>query len=73
MCIRDRARVDTFDHENRFGVFWPMRSYEEVEHPLRLPAHDWHITGLDVNRGYGAAALKGPQFQGAAAAPAKPL
>lgn len=67
------ARVDTFDHEDRFGVFWPMRSYEEVEHPLRLPAHDWHITGLDVNRGYGAAALKGPQFQGAAAAPAKPL
>lgn len=67
------ARVDTFDHESRFGVMWPMRSYEEVEHPLRLPAHDWFITGLDVNRGYDQQALLGPQFGGAAAAPARPL
>ena len=50
-----------------------MRSYEEVVHPLRLPAHDWHITGLDVNRGYDAAALRGPQFTGAAAAAAAAL
>lgn len=64
------AEVDTFDHERRFGVLWPMRSYEEVVHPIRLPAHDWHITGLDVNRGYDADALRGPAFSGAAAAPA---
>ena len=64
------AEVDTFEHSKRFGVLWPMRSYEEVVHPLRLPAHDWRITGLDVNRGYDAAALRGPQFSGAAAAPA---
>lgn len=67
------ARVDTFDHESRFGVMWPMRSYEEVEHPLRLPAHDWSITGLNVNRGYLAQDLLGPQFGGAAAAPAQAL
>ena len=65
------AEVDTFEHTQRFGVLWPMRSYEEVVHPLRLPAHDWQITGLDVNRGYDAAALRGPQFTGAAAAAAK--
>lgn len=64
------AETDTFDHQRRFGVMWPMRSYEEVVHPVRLPAHDWFITGLDVNRGYGAEALRGPQFSGAAAAPA---
>ncbi len=67
------AETDTFEHQKRFGVTWPMRSYEEVVHPLRLPAHDWFITGLDVNRGYGAEAVQGPQFSGAAAAPAAPL
>jgi hypothetical protein len=67
------AEVDTFDHQRRFGVMWPMRSYEEVVHPLRIPAHDWRITGLDINRGYGVDALRGPQFSGAAAAPAAPL
>lgn len=64
------AEVDTYDHERRFGVLWPMRSYEEVVHPLRLPAHDWFVRGLDVNRGYAADALRGPAFAGAAAAPA---
>jgi hypothetical protein len=65
------AEVDTFEHRRLFGVLWPMRSYEEVVHPLRLPAHDWFITGLDVNRGYGADALHEAGFGGAAAAPAR--
>jgi hypothetical protein len=67
------AEVDTFEHRRLFGVLWPMRSYEEVVHPLRLPAHDWYITGLDVNRGYGADALRVAGFGGAAAAPARAL
>ena len=67
------AEVDTFEHQRRFGVLWPMRSYEEVVHPLRLPAHDWHVTGLDVNRGYALDDLAGPQFTGAATAPAAAL
>ena len=67
------AEVDRFEFERRFGVLWPMRSYEEVRHPLRLPAHDWRITGLDVNRGYGPEALAGPVFSGAAAAAAAPV
>ena len=66
------AEVDTFDHERRFGVLWPMRSYERVVHPIRLPAHDWHVTGLDVNRGFTAADVSGPEFTGLAAAPATP-
>ena len=67
------AGAGTFEHALRFGVLWPMRSHEEVVHPLRLPAHDWHITGLDVNRGCDATALRGPQFSGAAAAAATPV
>lgn len=67
------AETDTFDHERRFGVMWPMRSFERVVHPIALPAHDWRITGLDVNRGYPASALNGPSFTGAAAAPALPV
>lgn len=67
------AETDTFDHQQRHGVLWPMRSYERVVHPLNLPAHDWFVTGLDVNRGYAPEALQGPQFTGSAAAPAKKL
>lgn len=67
------AEVDTFEHARHFGLLLPMRSYEEVVHPIRLPAHDWFVTGLDVNRGYGINALRGPQFAGAALAAAKPL
>ncbi len=67
------AEVDTFEHRSIAGVMWPMRSYERVVHPIRLPAHDWRITGLDVDRGYDRAALVGPAFTGLAAAPARPV
>ena len=67
------AEVDTFGHERRFGVVWPMRSFERIVHPISLPAHDWRITGLDVNRGYEASDVTEGSFQGAAAAPAAPI
>jgi hypothetical protein len=65
------AEVDTFEHERRFGVVWPMRSHERIVHPIALPAHDWRITGLDVDRGYASSDVSGATFTGAAAAPAK--
>ncbi len=67
------AEVDWLDFSRRFGVLWPTRFYEEVVHPLRLPAHDWALSGLSVNRGFGLADLRGPNLSGAAAAPAAPL
>ncbi|MEO7058070.1 MAG: hypothetical protein ABI281_13110 [Caldimonas sp.] len=67
------AEVDTFEHRSIAGVTWPMRSYERVVHPIRLPAHDWRITGLDVDRGYDRAAIDGPAFTGLAAAPARSI
>ncbi|MBM4204117.1 MAG: VOC family protein [Gammaproteobacteria bacterium] len=63
------AETDTYEHERRDGILWPMRSFERVVHPLGgLAAHDWRITGLDVDRGYGLADVEGRQFIGAAAA-----
>jgi len=50
-----------------------MRSFERVLHPVGLPAHDWRVTGLDVDRGYAPQDLRGPDFEGAAAAPAVAL
>lgn len=67
------AEVDTFDHERRFGVVWPMRFLERVVHPVAMPAHRWRITGLDVDRGYGPQALAGPAFSLGAQAPARAL
>ena len=67
------AEVDTFDHARHFGITWPMRSFERIVHPIALPAHDWHITGLDVNRGLQWQDVSGPVFTGLAAAPAAPL
>lgn len=67
------AETDTYEHERRDGILWPMRSFERVVHPLGgLAAHDWRITGLDLDRGHGLADVQGPQFVGAAAAPARP-
>jgi hypothetical protein len=67
------AEVDTHEHQRHFGVLWPMRSFERVVHPIALPAHDWRITGLDVNRGYPPDALAGPEFRAGAQRPAAPL
>ena len=38
-----------------------------------LAAHDGHVTGLDVNRGYDVSAPQGAQFSGLALAPAAAL
>ena len=68
------VETDTFDHQRRDGVLWPMRFYERLRRPFpNLPAHEWRVTGLDVNRGYDAGAIRGPGFSGAAVAPARGL
>lgn len=68
------VETDTFDHVRRDGVLWPTRFYERLRRPFpNFPAHDWWVTGLDVNRGLDAASVRGPAYTGAAAAPARPL
>jgi hypothetical protein len=68
------VETDTFDHLRRDGVLWPTRFYERIRRPFpNLPAHEWRVTGLDVNRGYDAAAIRGAAFAGPAASPTRPL
>jgi hypothetical protein len=67
------AEVDTFDHVSLHGIEWPTRFYERLLRPLPLPVHDWHLTGLDVNRGLTVDDVAGMEFAGKAAVPAATL
>jgi hypothetical protein len=67
------AEVEMFDHQVLHGMRLPTRFYERLVRPVRMPVHDWKLTGLDVNRGYSAADIAGPELAGAARAPAQML
>lgn len=67
------AEVDAHGHVARHGVLWPTRFHERLLRPLQMPVHDWWVTGLDVNRGFGGADVDGGAFRGRAAAPAAAL
>jgi hypothetical protein len=67
------ARVDTFDHDLKFGVRWPTRFHEHLVRPFPLSVHDWRLTGLDVNRGLRVGEVTGPDAGGRAATPAHAL
>jgi hypothetical protein len=64
------AEIDCFDHVSIHGVRWPTRFHEKLLRPFPLPVHDWHLTGLDVNRGFDRADIEGAAFGARAAAPA---
>jgi hypothetical protein len=70
------AIVDV-DHD-RFvviaGVTWPTHFYESLVAPFPgLPAHDFSLRGLDVNRGMTKADFANAQFSERAAKPAAPI
>lgn len=69
------AHVDTtFLEYRRFGRYLlPVKFHERVRGPLRIDAHHWELTGLDLDRGWKASDVTGDAFTGTAAAPAKPL
>lgn len=68
------AEVDTLDHIRRHGVAWPTRFAERLLRPIPLlPVHDWRLTGLDVNRGWGVLDIASPSFGGSAARAAATL
>ncbi|SFN41708.1 hypothetical protein [Dokdonella immobilis] len=66
------AQVDTtFLEYRKVGPFLlPVRFHERVRGPLRIDAHDWHTTGIDLDRSWSAADVGGPAFEGAALPPA---
>ena len=67
------AEVEMYDHVEMHGVRWPTRFYERLVRPVRMPVHDWWLTGLDVNRGLRAGEVEGPEFAGGATAKAATL
>lgn len=66
------AHVDTtFLAYDRVGPYvFPSRFDERVRGPIRISAHQWWITGRDEDRGWTRDEVAGPDFTGAALAPA---
>jgi hypothetical protein len=69
------AHVDTtFLDYHRVGPYLlPARFSERVRGPLRIMAHEWHVTGVDLDRGWVHEDVSGAAFTGQAAAAASPL
>ncbi len=56
------------------GVVWPTHFYETVVRPFAgLPAHDFSLSGIDINRGLGKADFEGAKWSDKAAKPAAVL
>ncbi len=66
------AHVDTtFLEYRRVGPFLlPVKFSERVRGPVRVKAHVWHTTGIDLDRGWSDADVLGPAFTGPASKPA---
>lgn len=66
------AHVDTtfLDYRQVGPYLLPVRFIERVRGPLRTTAHEWQVTGIDLDRGWSTADVSGAAFTGAAAAPA---
>jgi len=68
------AEVDLSEHFTQQGVVWPRRFSARLRAPIPgLAAQGWQLTGLDLDRGWDAAAISGPTLAGTAAPPARPL
>ena len=67
------AHVDTTFREYRQvgPLLVPVVLQERVRGPIRIKAHDWWMTGADLDRGWEAEAVSGAELTGAAAAPAR--
>ncbi|MDO8905101.1 hypothetical protein [Hydrogenophaga sp.] len=65
------AHVDTtFLDYRRVGPYlFPVRFLERVRGPLRLKAHAWEVTGIELDRGWRAEDVRGAEFAGPAAPP----
>lgn len=69
------AHVDTtFLAYHQVGPYLlPSRFSERVRGPVKIMAHEWHVTGLDLDRGWTDAEVSGADFSGRAAISATPL
>ncbi len=69
------AHVDTtfLAYRDVGGYLLPVRFHERVRGPLRIDAHTWRTTGIDVDRGWSDRDVNGSAFGGAAASAARPI
>ena len=69
------AHVDTtFLEYRQVGTFLlPTRFVERVLGPIRIGAHEWHTTGVDLDRGWTRQDVSGAEFKGRAASAATPV
>ncbi len=69
------AHVDTtfLEYRDVAGYLLPVRFHERVRGPLRIDAHTWWTTGVDVDRGWRDEDVGGTAFGGAAAMPARSI
>ena len=67
------AEVDIWRHVTMGGIRWPTAFHEGLLRPVPLPVHDWHMVGLDLDRGFSASDIGGAEFAGSASAPAARL
>lgn len=65
------AHVDTTfsDYAEQGGYWFPNTFEERVRGPIRIDAHDWRITGRDMDRGWAPEDVSGPGFSGLAVPP----
>lgn len=69
------AHVDTtfLAYQQVGGFLLPTRFVERVIGPIRIGAHDWHTTGIDLDRGWKPDDVSGPAFSGRAATASTPI
>lgn len=65
------AHVDTtfLDYRQVGPYLLPVRFSERVRGPLRIMAHEWHVTDIDLDRGWSLDDVSGAAFTGKAALP----
>jgi len=54
--------VEFLAFTRRDGFVLPSRFHERVLAPIKIHAHAWHLTGLDINRDYGVKAINGSGY-----------
>ena len=69
------AHVDTtfLAYAQVGGYLFPTSFHERVRGPVRIDAHTWHTTGIDLDRGWSSGDVTGARFTGKAEAPATPI
>jgi hypothetical protein len=69
------AHVDTtfLDYRQVGQMLIPTELSERVRGPIQIHAHRWRLTGADLDRGWQPSEVRGAEFQGEAAAPARKL